>query len=201
MKSLHAFIGQGNAYFDMSKSGAMLAWEYFHPAAPPPRLIEYIQDRDLWRWDMPYSREFSAGLGLLPFDFDTYLRLETDPGYFDGVIERGDSVLSYIDKMVGRAAERATRRTYRGMDVLVVNSPQWVSEIGAQLSSDCDFAMIWSYSHENNEVRVSLRSSERHGADVSIVASDHGGGGHSHAAGFKLAGCHNVEHLFVEGGV
>lgn len=57
--------------FDMRKSGAVMAWEYFHCsglADPPqdkgrvPELFRYVQDRDLWRWELLHSREVSAAL-------------------------------------------------------------------------------------------------------------------------------------------
>lgn len=55
--------------FDMSKSGAVLAWEHFHVRKREPRqtyvlpeLFAYVQDRDLWRWELPHSREVSAAL-------------------------------------------------------------------------------------------------------------------------------------------
>ena len=44
-----------NCIFDMNKSGAAMAWEFFHPAKEIPKFIQYIQDRDLWKWEMPYS--------------------------------------------------------------------------------------------------------------------------------------------------
>jgi len=46
--------------FDMNHSGAMLAWKFFHPGKEPPRMIKFIEDRDLWKWEIPYSKEFSA---------------------------------------------------------------------------------------------------------------------------------------------
>ena len=36
-------------HFDMSKSGARLAWEVMH-GGPVPWLLQYVEDRDLWRW-------------------------------------------------------------------------------------------------------------------------------------------------------
>ena len=58
-----------NTYFDMTKSGAMLAWEFFHPGKEPPKFIKYIQDRDLWKWELDYSKEFSAAFDMVPFEF------------------------------------------------------------------------------------------------------------------------------------
>ena len=37
----------GVVHFDMNKSGARLAWEFFHPDKPVPGLIRYIEDRDI----------------------------------------------------------------------------------------------------------------------------------------------------------
>ena len=37
------------AYFDMDRSGAVLAWEWAH-AQSVPWLLQYVQDKDLWRW-------------------------------------------------------------------------------------------------------------------------------------------------------
>ena len=40
-----ALAGLPYAYFDMKKSGAVLAWEWAHPE-PAPWLLLYIQDKD-----------------------------------------------------------------------------------------------------------------------------------------------------------
>jgi uncharacterized protein len=55
--------------FNMEKSGAVLAWEYFHPNTPVPEFFLYLQDRDLWQWKLPMSREFSAALRSYPMEF------------------------------------------------------------------------------------------------------------------------------------
>ena len=59
-----------NTQFDMTKSGAILAWEFFHPGKEPPKFIRYIQDRDLWKWELEYSKEFSAAFDMVPFEFE-----------------------------------------------------------------------------------------------------------------------------------
>lgn len=79
--------------FDMEKSGARLAWEWvieknpkFHllpdnaPLHYVPVLVAMVEDRDLWRFDLPYSREINAALRSYPLTFkafdDLYLRCE-----------------------------------------------------------------------------------------------------------------------------
>lgn len=40
-------LGLPYAHFDMTKSGALLAWEYFFPDEEPPMPCLYVNDRDL----------------------------------------------------------------------------------------------------------------------------------------------------------
>ena len=47
------------AHFDMERSGAVITWQHLHQS-PPPELLRYIQDRDLWRWELPHAREVLA---------------------------------------------------------------------------------------------------------------------------------------------
>jgi hypothetical protein len=39
-----------SAIFDMNRSGAGLAWDYFQPMTSRLRFIDYLEDRDLWRF-------------------------------------------------------------------------------------------------------------------------------------------------------
>ena len=39
--------------FDMERSGAMIAWNFFFFDQEPPKFIEYVQDRDLWKKELP----------------------------------------------------------------------------------------------------------------------------------------------------
>ncbi len=48
--------------FDMNKSGAVLAWEHFHPGEEIPKLILHIQDKDLWRFDLADTKKVIASL-------------------------------------------------------------------------------------------------------------------------------------------
>lgn len=46
--------------FDMSRSGAQVAWDFFFPEDRRPLLVDYTGDRDLWRFELPQSREVNA---------------------------------------------------------------------------------------------------------------------------------------------
>ena len=97
--------------------------------------------------------------------------------------------------MIERISFAASRRRYQGLDVMVINSSHWISEIGSKLSQECDFAMIWYHDHKRKKIKVSLRASHDH-MDVSEVARSFGGGGHKLAAGFTLPPKFCIEDLF-----
>ena len=183
-----------NTHFDMTHSGARLSWDFFHPGHPPPKLINYIEDRDLWKWELPYSKEFSAAFDMVPFTFEDFEKYEDD-SVFDDAVKRGSYILAYSKTVIKKVCEKAAQRRYQGMDVMVVNSSHWMSEIGNRLSHDCDFAVIWYYDHEDRKNKVSLRAFHDN-VDVSEIAKRFGGGGHKKAAGFALPNGKHIEEIF-----
>ena len=183
-----------NTHFDMTKSGAILSWEFFHPGKEPPKFIRYIQDRDLWSWELDYSKEFSAAFDMVPFEFEEFEKFEDD-SVFDDAVKRGSYILAYSKTVIKKVCEKAVKRKYKGKDVLVVNSSHWMSEIGSRLAPDCDFAMIWYYDHNDRMIKVSLRSFHDR-IDVSEIAKEFDGGGHKKASGFQLSGELCVDDIF-----
>lgn len=181
-------------HFDMNHSGAMLAWKFFHPGKEAPRMIKYIEDRDLWKWELPYSKEFSAAFDMVQYDFEEFDKF-IDDSAIDDAQERGAYILAYSKTVISKITKQAARRKLHGKDVLVVNSPHWMSEIGNALSVKCDFALIWYHDHDTNQVKVSLRA-HHDDADVSEVAKKFGGGGHRKAAGFALHPGQGIESIF-----
>ena len=183
-----------NTHFDMTKSGAMLSWEFFHPGKEPPKFIKYIQDRDLWVWELEYSKEFSAAFDMVPFEFEEFEKFEDD-SVFDDAVKRGSYILAYSKTVVKKVCEKAQLRKLDEKEVLVVNASHWMSEIGTRLAPDCDFAMIWYWDHDAQHTKVSLRAFHET-VDVSEIAKKFGGGGHKKAAGFQLPKNKHVEDIF-----
>ena len=50
---------------DNNKSGAMLAWEYFHPGAEIPMFIKHIDDYDRWQFKIEGTKAFNKALWSL----------------------------------------------------------------------------------------------------------------------------------------
>lgn len=163
--------------FDMDRSGARMAWEYFHDE-PAPELIAYIEDRDLWRWKLPGSREFSAAIRSYPFDFMLW-----DGFSIEKLIGEGVAIQRYVEQQVADLARVAQTTTIAGYLVPTVNAPSFLaSEVCNRLATGHPFAASWCASE--TEIFWSLRSAPD-GIDVSAVAKQFGGGGHHHAAGYK----------------
>jgi oligoribonuclease NrnB/cAMP/cGMP phosphodiesterase (DHH superfamily) len=182
------------AHFDMNHSGAMLSWKFFHPGKEAPRLIKFIEDRDLWRWELPYSKEFSAAFDMVKFDFEEFDKF-LDDSEVDDAIKRGSYILAYSKTVISRVAKGAVERKLEGKSVLVVNSSHWMSEIGNALAIKCDLAVVWYYDHRHKQIKVSLRA-HHEDIDVSVIAQRFGGGGHKLAAGFSLPEGSSIESIF-----
>ncbi|MGD9853023.1 MAG: DHHA1 domain-containing protein [Nitrospirales bacterium] len=172
-----ALIDLPFAYFDMNRSGAVLAWEWVHEE-PVPWLLKYVQDKDLWQWKLDSSREISAALSSYPFEFSVWDRLQ-----FETLKIEGAGILRYENSLLEKITKEAIVMPFAGHEVPVVHSPILASQIGEQLSWDHPFCVIW---HQKNGRRFfSLRSRDG-GISVAEIAAQFGGGGHTHAAGFSI---------------
>jgi len=174
--------------FDMEKSGATLAWEWWHPHSEPPLLIKYVQDRDLWRFDLPGSREVSAWLSSYPRDFAVWTTLaQTLESLLDEVRQEGGALLRYQAQQVEVMCQAARWAELGGYNVPVVNTSAFYSEVGDRLLTlhpDAPFSAYYM-DRADGQRQWGLRS---HGDfDVSDIAKLYGGGGHRNAAGFTVA--------------
>lgn len=171
--------------FDMERSGARMAWDHWHPGETPPKLVQYVEDRDLWRWALPRTKEVSAFVGTFPMVLSewgslAYLLEEQ----FNHCADQGAAVLRARDLQVARALESKHGLNIGGFEVPAVNSCLLQSEIGHELVGEWPFAAVY-YRADNGTWRFSLRSTNER-EDVSRIAKLYGGGGHRNAAGFSV---------------
>jgi hypothetical protein len=170
--------------FDTAQSGALLAWRHFFPFEPVPLLLRYVQDRDLWQWQLPESREVSAALATYPHDFDQWRQLMNEDGV-KLLREQGRIALRVLREQARRLAAQARMGELAGHTVPIVNTPLLRDEVGEQLLEehpDANFAVCW---YEKGGLRRwSLRS--RRDFDCSTIAKQFGGGGHPQSCGFEF---------------
>ncbi|HMS83649.1 MAG TPA: DHHA1 domain-containing protein [Nitrospira sp.] len=169
--------GFPHAYFDQTKSGAVLSWEWAHRTTAP-WLLQYVQDKDLWTWALPGSREISAALASYPFDFKLW------DGFSQSILEQeGRAILRYEQELVGKLAAQAVMVSFQRAVVPSVQSAILTSQIGERLSPQHPFCVIW---HDRDGRRYFSMRSRADGTDVGAIAASFGGGGHTHAAGFSV---------------
>ena len=176
----------GVVHFDMHKSGARLAWEFFQPGTPVPDLVRFVEDRDLWAWRYPESAGFLAALDMEPLDFGRWAEIAAfTPVQLTGFMARGQAMDEKFSKLAADIAEGAQPVTFNGQRGLMVNAPGvFHSLIGNILSvKSGNFALMWQVGKEG-DVKVGLRSQRNF--DCIPLAESMGGGGHAQACGFKM---------------
>lgn len=173
--------------FDMHKSGAGLTWDYFFGNKPfglysKPWLIDYVQDRDLWQWRLPYSREVCAALDSYPYEFEVWDKLANRE--IEDLAAEGAAIRRYQNQAVDRVMRHAREVVFEGHLVPVVNCSTLIDDVGSRLAIGKPFSVLWRQSGDGIYI-YSMRSDED-GLDVSEIAKKFpGGGGHKHAAGFS----------------
>lgn len=186
-KNLAGFQCQcGLVHFDQSKSGARLAWEHFFPGVEVPVLIQFIEDRDLWKFALPDTRSFLAYLDTLPFEFSEWQTLlDSGTDKFAKAVEIGSVLHSRMVKLYHAIADDAVPLTFDGHKVLMVSTTyELTSEVGSLLAERTGtFAVVWRL-EKSGDVKISMRAVKPF--NVKILAEHFGGGGHAQAASFRL---------------
>jgi oligoribonuclease NrnB/cAMP/cGMP phosphodiesterase (DHH superfamily) len=171
------------ALFDMERSGATMTWDFFYPDTPRPRLLNHIEDRDLWLFKLEGTREIQANVVSYPHDFEVWDRLMSMD--CADLIAEGRAIERKHFKDIGELVA-VTKRTMiiGGFAVPVANLPYTLaSDAGNKLAQHERFAATY---YDVPGARVfSLRSAGDEGLDVSVIAKMYGGGGHKNAAGFR----------------
>lgn len=176
--------------FDENKCGARLVWEdLFNQDAPD--FIEYVEDRDLWRWKWQDSKEVNAAIRSYPFDFDTWDELHLTFCHAPRLViltEEGRAILRREQYLVDAVLERVSWGKVAGHRVPFVNSAFLQSEIGEALCEKFDVPFGVVYADFSEHRKWDLRSRPRAGKPtfhVGNLATRFGGGGHEQSAGFE----------------
>ncbi len=175
------------AIFDMDFSGAMLAWDYYFPNQTAPRLIQHIQDRDLWLFKLPGTSAVQAAVYSYPYDFDVWDNLIGSFDLANGsrLMDEGAAIerkhFKDIKELIASAAQRGK---IAGHDVPILNAPYFFSSDACHIMGENELFAACYWDTPGGRV-FSLRSADG-GLDVSQIAALFGGGGHKHAAGFRL---------------
>lgn len=172
--------------YAIKHSGSVLAWRYFHSNKPVPRLLRHIEDIDLWKFNLPHTREIISFINLFKYDFAIWNKIAIDLEKLQArkkIIAQGAIVLKYEEHLVEKLIANAEPVEFAGYKTLAVNSPVLESEIGAALVKRMPpIGIVWR--QKGGKKVFCLRSDGT--ADVAKIAQRFGGGGHKRASGFSL---------------
>lgn len=184
--ALENAVEQGGHHvrFDLDHSGAVLAWQYFHPGVPPPDLLRYVQDQDLWSWKLPRSEEVNAAIGSYRREFEVWEELAARPVL--ELAEEGAPILRASRMEVERSLQSAHPIALGRLRVEAVNAPHHRSAIGHELARRAAFGRPCGVVYRITGSRVDASIYSIGDLDVSKIADAYGGGGHRNAAGFGM---------------
>lgn len=186
------------AVFDMSKSGAGLLFDLIYGAGKRTRLIDIIEDRDLWRYEIPFSKEITKYINMLNYDFEEWTTLSgslSDDKEYCKIIESCLLINEYHMTLVRDAAQHSRLATLK-IDDKVVTLRVVTSSVHGLISDVCDCVLktnddvdvVLNYTlSPDGKLYVSVRS--RPSFDSSFISRHFGGGGHASASGFGVKDC------------
>jgi len=167
--------------FDMTHSGAILTWNFFHPHEPAPPLLQYVEDRDLWTWTLPNSTEVCLGLDTFEQSFPVWHHLDVET-----CRKVGEPIVQWRKQLTDSVVATSVESSFEGVKCRIVNASggPLISYVGDAIlrRHNVPLALIWYYDGPSQEYKVSMRAK---GVDCSYLAVKYGGGGHPNASAFR----------------
>jgi len=175
------------------RSGAYLAWQYFFPNREVPKVVQHVDDRDRYMFDVPNTREATGSLTLTcrrngKADWEDWeLLFDEEDGLLEKHIETGKPIRAVEDSITFMQASKVVPVVWEGYRTGIINAQTLISDTADRLKQKFDIAWVWGVTHregEHTEIWNSLRKSNSCPADLSQLARTRGGGGHATAAGW-----------------
>lgn len=188
-KDLEPLLDDGTieGEFDMERSGAMMTWNWFFLDREPPEFIEYVQDLDLWKKELPLCEEVNMAMFSYEYTFANWDKIAATP--IEELQAEGKAIWRKHSKDIRELTDQTQYMTICGFEnIPTVNANYFYgSDLCGLLSKDKPFAAYYWVNSEGEYV-FGLRScKDFEGAiDVSEIAKAYGGGGHINAAGFRI---------------
>lgn len=175
---------------DLDSAACVLTWKYFFPEYEIPAAVQFIGDRDIWRFDFAQTKAFCEGLASIDISATNdslWIPLfNNDQELLNTLLDKGEILLEARLAQIARwVKSRGFETTFGGYRTLAINLPS-NGDIGHHICQlGYDVAYVYSDLQQDNQIftGVTLYSDT---VDVSVLAKAQGGGGHRGAAGFRF---------------
>lgn len=164
-------------------SGIRLAWYWVHGGARAHWLVNYIEDRDLWRRQLPGSDAVTMWVRSHEMTAEAWASMWVTP--LREAKTKGAAMLAYHRRLVDNAAAQAVQVEIGGVPMPLVScSYDLGSDVCDRIIVDrsVPVAAYWLLNRQG-DYQYGFRSTAEF--DCSALAVRFGGGGHAQAAGCK----------------
>ncbi len=183
--------------FDMNQSGCQLTWRYFNQA-DEPWFVQYIGDRDMWKFALPNTNEYISGMNeenLINFEGfqKLYNNLENNE-FIENIYNIGKRMVEFRENNIQNVIKfNKIHCTYKDYNIWLFScTKDLISDVGNRLMNSKfkndnlpDFTVGWIYDVVSDEFWISMRSTNDK-QDVSQICKEFGGGGHRNASGCTI---------------
>jgi oligoribonuclease NrnB/cAMP/cGMP phosphodiesterase (DHH superfamily) len=176
-------------HYDAERSGVGIVWDVFHPKKPMPRILWHIEDRDLWKFSLPHTREICCYMTSLKGNFKRWVSAIESENLRE-LVSKGTSIRHKEKRDIQDLMVQAEIIEWEGYVVAsITNCPKdYVSEACNALLDKYPYVDFSANKSWNGEGWLwSLRSTDCK-KDVGAIAKGKGGGGHRNASGFFVRG-------------
>jgi len=199
--------------FDKTRAACQIVWDKYFDKNNRPLIIDYIADRDLWKFNLPYSKEVNNALFHMgKINYKTLSELANmDNEQFNKLIE--DEFLPY-SKIKKQLDDVNLSFGIKNACMCIINTKTkykgWISQIEPTLRSELgnilvnknfpdgtkpSFAVTYQYSIKHNEWWLSFRGNNSVNLSELCKEIDPNGGGHPNAAGLTLKITNKISHI------
>lgn len=173
--------------YDLNRSGATIAWGYFHPDTPVPTLLSIIEDDDLFRFRLPDTKAMLAYIAVKPFSFEFWDELAVTldhPEEKEALLTKVRTYREYFDLLIEQSAERAKLVQFEEYQILAGQThpmKPMVSALGHALATkQPPFGFVLQVREDG--IAVSVRGDGS--VDLAELTQRYGGNGHHDSAAF-----------------
>lgn len=172
--------------FRNDRSGASLAWEYFFPKKKLPRIIQLVQDFDIWQWK--YGDTTKHAVAYLYTLQDEPEKIKK---YFSGNIKKllqtGKIYTDYDEYNIAEYIKKYKPITLKiGVyKIPAFNCHMYEDQLGNRLSKKYGKA-VGIFRIRGEKINISFRSHDNQNPSAQKLAEICGGGGHRNASAARI---------------
>lgn len=175
--------------YDPNRSGATIAWAYFHPEKPVPELLTHVEDDDLFLYKLEDTRALITYLTAHPFGFEVWDKVAAAlAGDYSRkeLLVVANAYAEYFELLAEMSVDHAKLVEFEGYRCYYATAhplKPLKSLVGNRLARKLPPIGLVVTAHPKG-FGVSIRGDGS--VDVSAIARKFGGNGHPSSAGFAI---------------